>query len=150
MQRFSMLNCYIPLQHWHADDIDRSCSCLDYPTHFDMYVHFAAFLICLSVDYLACMLSWLYLSMLSLLLVILIVIFSFGLCMDMDDMLALCLTACCITNLLLCDCMLVVHVDHTSIPLPPTLWFQSFPSFWFLYLQMWGLVCTCFYDRASG
>ena len=31
------------------------------------------------------------------------------------------LTACCMTALLLRDCMSPVHVGHTSIPLPPTL-----------------------------
>ena len=36
--------------------------------------------------------------------------------MDMDDILALYLTA-----LLLCVCMLLVYVDRTSIPLLPTL-----------------------------
>ncbi|RVX08355.1 hypothetical protein CK203_017817 [Vitis vinifera] len=37
----------------------------------------------------------------------------------MDDISALCLTACCMTALLLCDCMLLVYVGRTSIPLPP-------------------------------
>ena len=32
----------------------------------------------------------------------------------------LCLTACCMTVLLLHDCMSLVHVGHTSIHLPPT------------------------------
>ena len=32
---FSMLDCYIHLWHWHADDIDRLCSCHDYSAHFD-------------------------------------------------------------------------------------------------------------------
>ena len=86
------------------------CSSHDYLAHFDMYVHFVVSLICLSVDYLAFILSWSYLSMLSLLLFILIVIFSFSLCVDMDDILALYLTA-----LLLCVCMLFVCVGRTFI-----------------------------------
>ncbi|RVW12817.1 hypothetical protein CK203_112233 [Vitis vinifera] len=57
--------------------------------------------------------------MISLLIFILIAIFSFSLCVDMDDIFALCLTACCMTALLLCDCMLLVYVGRTSIPLPP-------------------------------
>ncbi|KAL6323304.1 hypothetical protein AAG906_029311 [Vitis piasezkii] len=56
----------------------------------------------------------------------------------MDDILVLRLTACCMTALFLCVCMLLVYVGHTSIPLPPTLSFRSFPSFWFLHLQ-----CMC-------
>ena len=86
------------------------CSSHDYPGHFDMYLHFVVSLICLSVHYLAFILSWSYLSMLSLLLFILIVIFSFSLCVDMDDILALYLTA-----LLLCVCMLFVCVGCTFI-----------------------------------
>ena len=86
------------------------CSSHDYSTHFDMYVDFAVFLICFSVDYLACILSSSYLSMLFLFLFILIIIFSFSLCVDMDDILALYLTA-----LLLCVCMLFVCVGCTFI-----------------------------------
>ena len=127
----------------------RICSCHDYPAHFDMYVHFVVSLICFSVDYLACILSWSYLNLLSLLLFILIVIFLFSLCVEMDDILVLRLTACCMTALFLCVCMLLVYVGHTSIPLPPTLSFRSFPSFWFLYLQVWGLMCAYFSYRAS-
>ena len=125
------------------------CSCHDYPTHFDMYVHFFVSLICFSVDYLACILSWSYLNLLSLLLFILIVIFLFSLCVEMDDILVLRLTACCMTALFLSVCMLLVYVGHTSIPLPPTLSFRSFPSFWFLHLQVWGLMCAYFSYRAS-
>ena len=81
---------------------------------------------------------------------ILIVMFSFGLCVDMDDILGFCLIVCCMTSRLLCDCMLPIRVGRTSILLPLILWFQSFPSFWFLHLQVWGFVCTCSSDRASG
>ena len=59
--------------------------------------------------------------MLSLLLFILIVIFLFSLCMDMDDILVLCLTTYCMIVHLLCDFMLLVRVGCISIPLPPTL-----------------------------
>ena len=44
------------------------------------------------VDFLDRILSWSFLSMLSLSLFVLIVIFSFSLCVDMDDILAFCLT----------------------------------------------------------
>ena len=126
------------------------CSCHDYPTHFDMYAHIAIYLVCLSIVSFSCILSWIFSSMLSLLLFILIGIFSFSLCVDMYDIFALCLTVYCMTTLLLCVCMLLVCVGRTYIPLPPTLWFRSFPSFRFLHLQMWDLVCVCFSDRASG
>ncbi|KAL6312037.1 hypothetical protein AAG906_027235 [Vitis piasezkii] len=56
----------------------------------------------------------------------------------MDDISTLCLTTCCMSALLLCDCMLLVYVGRTSIPLPPTPWFRSFTSFRFLHLQ-----CMC-------
>ena len=102
------------------------------------------------VDSLACILSWSSLSMLSLSLFVLIFIFSFSLYIDMDDVSALCLIACCMTTLFLCDCMLLVCVGRTYIPLPPTPWFRSFPSFRFLHLQVWDLVCVCFFDQANG
>ena len=52
-----MLDCYIHLRHWHADDIDRLCSYHDYPVHFDMYVHIVVYPVCLSVDSPICILS---------------------------------------------------------------------------------------------
>ena len=46
---------------------------------------------------------------------------SFRLCVDMDDIFAPYLIICCMTALLLCVCMLLVCVGHTSIPyLQPT------------------------------
>ena len=71
--------------------------------------------------------------------------FLLSLCVDLDDIHVLCMTA-----LLLCDCMLLVCVGRTPIPLPSTLWFRSFPSFQFLLLQVWGFVCVCFSNRAKG
>ena len=41
---------------------------------------------------------------------------------------------------------LFVYVGCISIPLPPILWFRPFPSFQFLHLQVWGLVCSCSSD----
>ena len=52
-------------------------------------------------------------------LVHLIYIF-FRLCVDMDDILVLCMIDCCMTTHLLLDCMLLVYVGHTFIPLSPT------------------------------
>ena len=103
----------------------------------------------LVIDSFAWILSWLSLSMLSLLLFILIFIFLFSLYVDMDDIPAFCLTTCCMIALLLCVCMLFVHVGRISILLPPIIWSRSFPSFRFLHLQVWGLVCACFFDQAS-
>ena len=56
------------------------------------------------VDSFACILSWSSLSMLSLSLFTLIVIFSLSLRVDMCGISALCLTACCMIALLLHDC----------------------------------------------
>ena len=47
-------------------------------------------------------------------------IFLLRLCVDMDDILVLCMIDCCMTTHLLLDCMLLVCVGHTFIPLPPT------------------------------
>ena len=47
-------------------------------------------------------------------------IFLLILCVDMDDILVLCMIDCCMTTHLLLDCMLLVFVGHTFIPLSPT------------------------------
>ena len=47
-------------------------------------------------------------------------IFLLRLCVDMDDILVLCMIYCCMTTHLLLDCMLLVYVGHTFIPLSPT------------------------------
>ncbi|RVW95509.1 hypothetical protein CK203_028729 [Vitis vinifera] len=52
-------------------------------------------------------------------LFVLIVVFSLILCVH-DDISELCLIACCMTALLLRDCMLLVYVGLTSIPLSLT------------------------------
>ena len=115
-----------------------------------MYRIIVVYILIVCVDSFACILSWSSLSMLSLSLFILIVIFSLSLCVDMSDISVLRLIACCMTALLLRDCMLLVYVGRTSILLPQTLWFRSFPSFQFLHLQVWYLLCACFFDWARG
>ena len=47
-------------------------------------------------------------------------IFLLRLCVDMDDILVFCMIDCCMTTHLLLDCMLLVYVGHTFIPLSPT------------------------------
>ena len=47
-------------------------------------------------------------------------IFLFRLCVHMDDILVLCMIDCCMTTHILLDCMLLVYVGHTFIPLSPT------------------------------
>ena len=42
------------------------------------------------------------------------------LCVDMDGILVLCMIDYCMTTHLLLDCMLLVYVGHTFIPLSPT------------------------------
>ena len=44
----------------------------------------------------------------------------FRLCVEMDDILVLCMIDCCMTTHLFLDCMLLVYVGHTFIPLSPT------------------------------
>ena len=53
-------------------------------------------------------------------LIHLIFIFLLRLCVDMDDILVFCMIDCCMTTHLLLDCMLLVYVGHTFIPLSPT------------------------------
>ena len=48
-------------------------------------------------------------------------------CVDMSDIPVLCLTVWCMTTLPLCDCMLLVCVGRTYIPLPPTLLVSVIP-----------------------
>ena len=47
-------------------------------------------------------------------------IFLLRLCVYMDDILVLCMIDCFMTIHLLLDCMLLVYVGHTFIPLSPT------------------------------
>ena len=42
------------------------------------------------------------------------------LCVDMDGILVFCMIDCCMITHLLLDCMLLVYVGHTFIPLSPT------------------------------
>ena len=98
------------------------------------------------VDSLACILSW---SSFEHVVFVTIHLDCHSLYVDMNGIYVLCLTVCCMTTLLLYDSITFVHVGHTSISLPPTLSFRSFPSFWFLYLQVWGLMCAYFSYRAS-
>ena len=46
-------------------------------------------------------------------------IFMLRLCVDMDDI-VLCMIDYCMTTHFLLDCMLLVYVGHTFIPLSPT------------------------------
>ena len=88
-----------------------------------MYRLIVVYLSTWCVDSFACILSWSFLSMLSLSLFALIVIFLLSLRVDMCDISALRLIAYCMIALLLHDCMLVVCLGRRSIPLPPILRF---------------------------
>ena len=46
---------------------------------------------------------------------------SISLCVDLDDIYLFCMVVWCMTAFLLCDCMLLVCVSHTSIFLPQVL-----------------------------
>ena len=76
------------------------------------------------VDSLACILSWLSLSMMFVSSFILIVIASAWPWVIYP---VYCLTVCCMTTLLLHDCMSPVYVGRISIPLPPTLLVSVIP-----------------------
>ena len=84
----------------------------DYPIHFDMCILIISCLIHLD----GCILSWSSLSMLSLLYIHLdyiVFCFLFNLCVDMDDIYALCMTVCCMTSLLLHDaCIACLYGTH--------------------------------------
>ena len=47
-------------------------------------------------------------------------IFLLRLCVDIDNIFVLCMIDCCMTTQILLDCMLLVYVGHTFIPLSPT------------------------------
>ena len=57
----------------------------------------------------------------------LIVVFSLILCVYIDDISEICLIECCMTALLLLDCMSLVYVGRIYIPLPPTLLVSVIP-----------------------
>ena len=80
-------------------------------------------------------------------LFILIVVFSLILCVH-DDISEFCLIACCMTTLLLHDCMLLVYVGCTSIPLPPTLLVSVIPFISVLTIARVRPSMCLFFDRA--
>ena len=125
---------FIILAYWF-------CSCHDYPAHLGMYVHIALYLVCLSVDSLACILSWLSWIMLSLIYIHLNYHTSCLACVWYIPVLHDCFVPDCSSSVWLHA--LFTYVGHISILLAPTLWFWSFPSFRLLFLQVWGLVCVC-------
>ena len=119
------------------------CSSHDYPTHFDMYVHFVVSVICLGVDYLfvyylhhiwacySCFYSfWSSYSHLACVWTWMIYLHSIWL------LVAWLLLSRVIT------CCLSMWVAHLSPHLQPSSFSHSF-FFWFLHLQVWGLVCDC-------
>ena len=118
---------------WFCHDCSGHLTCI----HSPLYIIWLDMLIHLLVYYLDRPLSMMFIS-----LFVLIVVFSLILCVH-GDISEHCLIVCCMTAIFLCDCMPLVSVGSTFIPLPPTLWFRSFPSSRFSLLQMWGLVCAC-------
>ena len=78
------------------------------------------------VDSFACILSWSSLSMMFISLFVLIFIFSLILCVH-GDISEHRLIVCCMTAIFLCDCMPLVSVGSTFIPLPPILLISIIP-----------------------
>ena len=69
----------------------------------------------------------------------------------LNDISSYCLIVCCMTTLLLPNCMLSIDVRHTCIPLSPIPWSRS-TLFLLLLCLMFDLrlVAPCFlFDRAS-
>ena len=122
---------------WFFHDYSDHFTCV----HSPLYITQLTMLILWLVYCLDRLLSMMFVSLFVLIVIV---------CVDLSDIPVLCLTVWCMTTLPLCDCMLLVRVGRTSIPLPPTLWFRSFPLFQLSLLQMWDIVCVCYSDRARG
>ena len=126
-------------------------SCHDYPTHFDMYAHIIVYLVCLSVVSLACILSWLFflacylccysfwLSYSRLAYVWTWVIYLYFSWLLGAWLLFFCVFSRCLS----------MWITYLSLYLQPY-GFGHFLFFRFLHLQVWGLVCDCFFDWARG
>ena len=86
-----MLGCYTINIGWLTSLVDSSVNLiLSLVSHGSLYIHLV---------YIIFMLRW---------------------CVDMDDILVLCMIDYCITTHLLLDYMLLVYGGHTFIPLSPT------------------------------
>ena len=105
---------YLTLWLWSCHDCFAHLTCIDlllYIIWLDVLISLLVY--CLDHLWAYCLyhfLSWFLYS-------------CHSLCVVMDDIYVLCMIACCMTTLLLCDCMSFVRVSHISILLPPTLWF---------------------------
>ena len=150
-----MLRCHIHLRFWHAGllmiDLIALLSVLililawsfwSLHMHTLTTVYHSAW----HVASLGHIFSWSSLGMVFLSLFILIV----KACMyTWVIYLVLCLSVCCMTTLLLLDCMSLVHVGRTSIPLPPNLLVSVIPFISVLTIaSVRPFVCLLF-DRAK-
>ena len=130
-----MLRCRIHLRFWHARllmiDLITLLSVLililawlfwSLHMHALTIVYHSAW----HVDSLTCILFWLSLSRMFVSLFVLIVVFSLILCVY-EWYILLCLTVWCMTALPLHDCMSLVYVGLTSIPLLPNLLVSVIP-----------------------
>ena len=79
------------------------------------------------------------------------IFFLINLCVDLDDIYLFRMTVCCMTSLILCDCMSCLSMCGTHLfPYLQLSWFRSFPSFLFSLLQVWDLVCVSYSNWARG
>ena len=85
-----MYNCCIISIGWLTSSVDSFVLVMSLVSHGSLYIHLVH------------------------------LIFLLRLCVDMDDILVLCMIDCCMTTHLLLDCMLLVYVGHTFIPLSST------------------------------
>ena len=97
------------------------------------------------VDSLAYILSW---SSFEHVVFVTVHLDCHSLYVDMNGISMLCLTICCMTNFLLYDCMAFVRVGTHLSPYLQSSSSRSFLSSWLSLLQVWGLACVCFFDRA--
>ena len=139
-----MFSCCIRLRHWYVDYID-------WCFHLSLHIDSPCCMITLLT--LACTLFLLLISFTLTWLILLVVyylhyhgacyhcqiFFSISLCVDLDDIYLFCMIVCCMTPLILCDCMscLSVWVVHLS----PYLQVPSLGRPYFLGSRIWYETC---------
>ena len=115
-----MLGYCIRLRHWHVDYIDWS---------FWLSSHIDSPCCMITLLILACTLFLLLISFTLTWLILLVVyyfdyhgacyhcqiFFSINLCVDLDDICLFCMTVCCMTSLIPCDCMSCLSMWDTHL-----------------------------------
>ena len=135
-----MLGYYIRLRHWHVDYIDWS---------FWLSSHIDSPCCMITLLILACTLFLLLISFTLTWLILLVVyyfdyhgacyhcqiFFSINLCVDLDDIYLFCMTVCCMTSLIPCDCMSCLSMWDTH--LSPYFQVPSLGRYCFRWSRIW-------------